>query len=66
MYGFMPTQWITHVDGKRTSTLQEFLDAVKGVKDNSYVRVKTMSFDQVPQMLSVKVCKHYFPTSHVG
>ncbi|KAI9024808.1 trypsin-like cysteine/serine peptidase domain-containing protein [Hyaloraphidium curvatum] len=65
MYGFIPTQWILAVNGKRTSTLEEFLEAVKGVKDNSYVRVKTMSFDQVPCMLSVKINRHYWPTVHM-
>lgn len=66
LYGFAPTQWITGVNGKKTSTLEEFLEAVKDIEDNTYVRVKTISFDQVPMMLTVKINRHYFPTAYVS
>ncbi|KAJ3216001.1 hypothetical protein HDU67_010079 [Dinochytrium kinnereticum] len=63
MYGLMPTQWITHINGKPTPTLDDFLEAVSGLPDNMYVRVKTISFDLVPSVLSVKNILHYWPTS---
>ncbi|KAJ3292893.1 hypothetical protein HK104_004931 [Borealophlyctis nickersoniae] len=65
MYGIVPTQWITAVNGKTVQTLQDFVDAVRGLPDNEYVRVKTISFDLVPCVLSIKVCKHYWPTAEM-
>jgi S1-C subfamily serine protease len=66
MYGLAPTQFITHINGKPTQTLTEFLDAVKTLPDNEYVRVKVISFDQVPSVLSIKNCMHYWPTLEVS
>ena len=66
MYGIVPTQWITGVNGKKVQTLDEFVEAVKDLKDNEYVRIKTMSFDNVPMVLSIKQCKHYWPTPEVS
>ncbi|RKO89366.1 hypothetical protein BDK51DRAFT_20293, partial [Blyttiomyces helicus] len=65
MYGIVPTQWITAVNGQTIKTLQDFVDAVKGLPDNEYVRVKTISFDLVPCVLSIKVCHHYWPTAEM-
>ncbi|KAI8849018.1 trypsin-like cysteine/serine peptidase domain-containing protein [Chytridium lagenaria] len=65
MYGLAPTQWITQINGKETTTLDEFLEAVRGLPDNQYVRVKTISFDLVPSVLSVKNILHYWPTSEL-
>ncbi|KAH6578173.1 hypothetical protein BASA60_003769 [Batrachochytrium salamandrivorans] len=61
-YGITPTQWLTHVNGIPTNTLSEFAQAVKTLPDNTYVRVKTVSFDLIPWVLSVKILKHYWPT----
>nr|KAJ3420008.1 hypothetical protein HK105_006222 [Polyrhizophydium stewartii] len=65
VYGITTTQWITHVNGKPTPTLREFVEVVKDLPDNTYVRVKTMSFDLVPWVLSVKVLRHYWPISEM-
>ncbi|KAJ3051563.1 hypothetical protein HK097_007424 [Rhizophlyctis rosea] len=65
MYGIVPTQWITGVNGQKVQTLDEFVAAVKGLEDNEYVRIKTMSFDNVPCVLSIKQCKHYWPTAEL-
>ncbi|KAJ8329806.1 hypothetical protein O5D80_002002 [Batrachochytrium dendrobatidis] len=61
-YGLTPTEWLTHVNNKPTPTLKEFVAAVKDLPDNSYVRVKTVTFDLIPWVISVKVVKHYWPT----
>ncbi|KAJ3197356.1 hypothetical protein HK101_004232 [Irineochytrium annulatum] len=73
MYGLVPTTWVTHINGVPTPTLDDFLQAVKNLPDNEYVRVKTISFDLVPCVLSIKNTLHYWPTSenapafvHVG
>ncbi|KAG2187509.1 hypothetical protein INT44_005198 [Umbelopsis vinacea] len=62
-YGLVPTTWITHVNSKPTSDLDAFLEAVGQVQDNTYVRIRTVSFDNVPIVVSVKTNNHYFPTS---
>ncbi|KAJ3037075.1 hypothetical protein HDV00_002079 [Rhizophlyctis rosea] len=63
MYGIVTTQWITAVNGKPVQTLDDFVREVKGLPDNEYVRVKTISFDLVPCVLSIKMCAHYWPTT---
>ncbi|KAJ1935532.1 hypothetical protein FBU59_005353, partial [Linderina macrospora] len=54
MYGLMPTMWITHVNGQSTPDLDSFIAAVQACADNTYVRIKTMTFDMVPMVLSIK------------
>jgi len=65
MYGFVPTQFITHVNSKPTPTLSDFIESIKKCKDGSYVRVKTVSFDLVPAVLAIKTHEHYWPTVEV-
>jgi hypothetical protein len=59
----VPTTWVTHVNSKPTPDLDAFLEAVGQVQDNTYVRIRTVSFDNVPIVVSVKTNNHYFPTS---
>ncbi|KAI7906451.1 trypsin-like cysteine/serine peptidase domain-containing protein [Cokeromyces recurvatus] len=61
MYGLVPTMWITHINSKQVVTLDDLIKAVKDIEDNTYVRVRCVSFDNVPIMLSVKMVNHYFP-----
>ncbi|KAI8615684.1 trypsin-like cysteine/serine peptidase domain-containing protein [Chytriomyces sp. MP71] len=62
MYGLGQTQWVTHVNSTKTTTLDAFLKAVSKLPDNEYVRIKTISFDNVPCVLTIKNNLHYFPT----
>ncbi|KAI9164264.1 hypothetical protein H9P43_008093 [Blastocladiella emersonii ATCC 22665] len=62
MYGLSPTMFITHINDRATPDLDAFLAAVDGIADGTYVRVKLVSFDFVPCVISVKLCLHYFPT----
>ncbi|KAJ3391352.1 hypothetical protein HDU84_006097 [Entophlyctis sp. JEL0112] len=62
MYGLGQTQWVTHVNGVSTPDLESFFACVSQLADNEYVRVKTISFDNVPCVLSIKNNLHYFPT----
>ncbi|KAI9336979.1 trypsin-like cysteine/serine peptidase domain-containing protein [Obelidium mucronatum] len=62
MYGLGQTQWVTHINNTPTPDLEAFLAAVSELEDNVYVRVKTISFDNVPCVLSIKNNLHYFPT----
>ena len=61
-YGLGPTNFITHVNGVSTPDLDSFLTEVKKVPDNTYFRLKVMTFDNVPWVATMKKCEHYFPT----
>jgi hypothetical protein len=61
-YGLSPTNFITHVNGAPTPDLDTFLVEVKKVPDNTYFRLKVMTFDNVPWVATMKKCEHYFPT----
>ncbi|KAJ1957269.1 hypothetical protein GGI12_005073 [Dipsacomyces acuminosporus] len=63
MYDLAPTMWITQVNGVSTPDLDSFERAVRACPDNTYVRIKAMTFDSVPMVLSIKTCYHYWPTS---
>ncbi|KAJ3170667.1 hypothetical protein HDU88_008569 [Geranomyces variabilis] len=65
MYNLMPTQWIVAVNGKPVQTLDDFVQCVRGLPDGSYVRVKVVSFDLVPGVISIKLGLHYWPTCEV-
>ncbi|TLS29541.1 hypothetical protein PpBr36_01349, partial [Pyricularia pennisetigena] len=61
-YGLAPTNFITHVNGKRTPDLKSFLAAVTAIPDNTYFRLKAVTFDSVPWVVTMKKNEHYFPT----
>ncbi|KAI9217306.1 hypothetical protein BC828DRAFT_391513 [Blastocladiella britannica] len=65
MYNLSPTMFITHVAGRATPDLDALLAAVDGIADGTYVRVKLVSFDFVPTVVSVKICQHYFKTLEI-
>ncbi|RDW91884.1 putative pro-apoptotic serine protease [Coleophoma crateriformis] len=62
-YGLAPTNFITHVNGKSTPDLDAFLKAVVDIPDNTYFRLKAMTFDNVPWVVTMKKNDHYFPTT---
>ncbi|KAK3954042.1 trypsin-like cysteine/serine peptidase domain-containing protein [Pseudoneurospora amorphoporcata] len=64
-YGLAPTNFVTHVNGKRTPDLQTFLAAVVDIPDNTYFRLKCMTFDSVPWVVTMKKNEHYFPTTEL-
>ncbi|KAI2464537.1 Pro-apoptotic serine protease NMA111 [Annulohypoxylon bovei var. microspora] len=61
-YGLAPTNFITHVNGKPTPDLKSFLDTVVKIPDNAYFRLKAMTFDNQPWVITMKKNEHYFPT----
>ncbi|KAK7204199.1 trypsin-like cysteine/serine peptidase domain-containing protein [Myxozyma melibiosi] len=61
-YCMAPTSFITHVDGKPTPDLSSFLEIVAKIPDNTYTRLRIVSFESVPFASSVKSNMHYFPT----
>ncbi|KAL9057802.1 MAG: hypothetical protein Q9162_002143 [Coniocarpon cinnabarinum] len=62
MYGLAPTNFIIGVNGTSVDNLDEFLKEIGKVGDNTYFRLKMMSFDDVPFVVTMKKCEHYFPT----
>lgn len=56
------TNFITHVNEIPTETLEDFLRVVKEVKDNTYVKLRIVTFDNIPMAQTLKVNYHYFPT----
>ena len=61
MYGIMPTYFITHINGHATPDLPTFVKVVRALPDNEYVRVKSVSFDLYPSVMTLKTCNHYYP-----
>ncbi|KAI1826500.1 Pro-apoptotic serine protease NMA111 [Xylaria intraflava] len=61
-YGLAPTNFITHVNGKPTPDMKSFLEAVVKIPDNTYFRIRAITFDNVPWVVTMKKNDHYFPT----
>ncbi|KAF2835044.1 Pro-apoptotic serine protease NMA111 [Patellaria atrata CBS 101060] len=62
MYGLAPTNFITHINGVPTPDLTAFIREAIKIPDNTYFRMKVMTFDNVPWVASMKKNEHYFPT----
>lgn len=62
LYDIEATCFITHVNEKPTPTLDEFLKVVRDVDENTYCKLRLVSFDGIPTALTLKVNYHYFPT----
>jgi len=61
MYGLAPTNFITHVNGVSTQNLDEFVAEASKIPDNTYFRLKLMTFDNLPWVITMKKNEHYFP-----
>uniref|UniRef100_A0A8H7NNF4 Pro-apoptotic serine protease NMA111 n=1 Tax=Bionectria ochroleuca TaxID=29856 RepID=A0A8H7NNF4_BIOOC len=61
-YGVAPTNFITHVNGEPTPDLDSFIAATRKIPDNTYFRLKAVTFDSVPWVITMKKNDHYFPT----
>ncbi|KAI9710874.1 MAG: hypothetical protein M1812_007326 [Candelaria pacifica] len=61
-YGLAPTNFITAVDDVKTPDLAAFVREVNKIPDNTYFRLKSVTFDNVPWVVTMKKNEHYFPT----
>lgn len=61
MYGLAPTNFITHVNAVPTPDLSAFVKEVNKIKDNTYFRLRVVTFDNVPWVATLKKNEHYFP-----
>jgi S1-C subfamily serine protease len=61
-YGLYPGRRIVEVDGIPTPDLDAFLAAVKGREDRASVRLRTITWNNAPEVITLKLDKHYWPT----
>lgn len=61
-YGLAPTNFITAVNSVPTLTLESFLKETSRIPDNTYFRLRVVTFDNVPWVATMKKNEHYFPT----
>lgn len=62
-YGLAPTNFVTHVNSVKTADLDTFVGEVSKIPDNTYFRLRAMTFDNVPWVVTMKKNEHYFPMS---
>ena len=60
-YGLYPGRRIVEVDGVPTPNLDAFLAAVTGRPDRSSVRLRTITWNNAPEVITLKLDKHYWP-----
>ena len=60
-YGLVPGRRIVEVDGKPTPDLDAFLKQVTGRADRTSLRMKTLALNGAPEMITLKLDRHYWP-----
>lgn len=61
-YGLYALNWVASVNGIPTPTLDSFIDATRSLDDGAFVRLKLISLNARPKVLTVKLDLHYWPT----
>ncbi|MEZ5530940.1 MAG: trypsin-like peptidase domain-containing protein [Steroidobacteraceae bacterium] len=59
--GLFPGRRIVAVDGQATPDLDSFLKAVTGRPDRASVRLTTIAWNNAPDVITLKLDKHYWP-----
>jgi S1-C subfamily serine protease len=60
-YGLYAGRRIVEVDGQPTPDLDAFLKAVHGKPDRASLRLKTVSWNGITDVITLKLDKHYWP-----
>jgi S1-C subfamily serine protease len=60
-YGLVPGHRIVEVDGQATPDLDAFLRQVQGRPDGSSLRIKLLDWNGAPQVITLKLDRHYWP-----
>src|SRR4029453_8697948 len=61
-YGLFPGRRIVEVDGVPTPDLDAFLKVVSGRPDRSAIRLRTITWSNAPEVITLKLDRHYWPT----
>ena len=61
-YGLFPGRRIVEVDGIPTPDLDAFLKVVSGRPDRSAIRLRTITWNNAPEVITLKLDDHYWPT----
>jgi S1-C subfamily serine protease len=61
-YGLWAGRRIVEVDGKPTPDLDAFLKVVGGKDDRASIRLKTESWNNATEVITLKLDKHYWPS----
>jgi S1-C subfamily serine protease len=64
-YGLYPGRRIVEVDGIATPDLDAFLKVVAGRPDRSAIRLRTITWNNAPEVITLKLDRHYWPTYEV-
>jgi S1-C subfamily serine protease len=60
-YGLYPGRRIVQVDGQPTPNLDAFIKAVAGRADRSSLRLTTITWNNAPDVITLKLDEHYWP-----
>jgi len=60
-YGLYAGRRITQVDGQPTADLDAFIKAVSGKADRASLRLQTVSWNGMTDVITLKLDKHYWP-----
>jgi predicted metalloprotease with PDZ domain len=61
-YGLYAGRRVVAVDGEPTPDLDAFVRVAKAVGDKESVRLNTMSFNDVPEVITLKLDPQYWPS----
>jgi S1-C subfamily serine protease len=61
-YRLFPGRRIVEVDGQPTPDLDAFLKVVAGRPDRASVRLRTITWNNSPEVITLKLDNHYWPT----
>jgi len=64
-YRLNPGRRIVEVDGQPTPDLDAFLKVVEGRPDRSSLRLRTVSWNNVPEVITLKLDRQYWPTAEI-